>query len=157
MKDKRAVSCSACASINLELKRKLEKLFLLCACVYQKPESEADDLAVQLKMLWKCVCWCLLTGWKCYKLSQMWEAWEVIRMKQNEQNEATSPPPLLRHRGKEGGKEGEGVKGAKGEGAGRLGRRERKSETDSQWGKGGKIKTGNEKKVKGREVETLKK
>lgn len=75
MKDKRAVSCSACTSINLELKRKLEKLFSFCVracvCVYQKPESEADDLAVQLKTLWKCVCWCLLTGWKCYKLSQM--------------------------------------------------------------------------------------
>lgn len=42
-----------------------------------------------------------------------------VRGLRSDQNEATSPPPLLRHRGKEGGKEGEGVKGAKGEGAGR--------------------------------------
>lgn len=87
--------------------KKARKTFFLlcvcvCACVYQKPESEADDLAVQLKMLWKCVCWCLLTGWKCYRLSQMWEAWEVIRMKQ-----LAHPPFYDTEERKEGRKERE--------------------------------------------------
>lgn len=156
MKDKRAVSCSACASINLELKRKLEKLFSFCVCVCvsktwvwgRRPGCPVEN-AVKV-----CVCWCLLTGWKCYRLSQMWEAWEVIRMKQNE---ATSPPPPFydTEERKEGRKErewrGRRVRGRGGKEGGRE-----KSETDSRWGKGGKIKTGNVKKVKGREVETLK-
>lgn len=112
MKDKRAVSCSACASINLELKRKLEKLFTFCVCASKtwewgrRPGCPVES-AVKV---------CVLVSADRLEVLQ---AVPDVRGLRSDQNEATSPPPLLRQR--KGRREGRrGSEGGEGWGGGEV-------------------------------------
>lgn len=93
-------------------KKARKTFFLLCVCVCQKPECEADDLAVRLKMLWKCVCagvcWPAGSATGCPRCERLekWSEWS--RMKQ------LAHPPLSmtqrkgRREGRRGSEGGEG-------------------------------------------------
>lgn len=99
-------------------KKARKTFFLLCVCVSKTWEWGRRPGCPVENAVKVCVCWCLLTGWKCYRLSQMWEAWEVIRMKQNE---ATSPPPPLSMTQRKGRREGRrGSEGGEGWGGGEV-------------------------------------